>query len=175
MHGKPQQNIEIKVRVENHEEIRFRAFDIGAKRHGISTDVDTYFRVANGRLKLRMSESQGVGTLIYYERADEGTSRVSNYRLVQVEDGIALRATLSQALGVLVTVKKTRALMVYGATRIHFDQVEGLGSFIELETVMGTQTLDAAREEHERLFKSLKLDSYEIVSLSYSDLLLGTR
>ncbi|HVB65357.1 MAG TPA: class IV adenylate cyclase [Nitrolancea sp.] len=175
MHGELRQNIEIKVRVNLDADIMFRALDIGAKSHGTSTDVDTYFRVSHGRMKLRMSENKKAGTLIYYERADQETSRVSNYRLVPVEDGNALLATLSQALGVLIRVKKTRVLLMYGATRIHFDQVEGLGSFIELETVMGTQSMEAAHDEHLRLFTGLTLDSCEIVPLSYSDLLLNAK
>ena len=174
MHGEPRQNIEIKVRI-NDDEVMFRAFDIGARSHDVSTDVDTYFRVAHGRMKLRMSDLKKAGTLIYYERADQETSRVSNYRLVQVDDGNALLATLSRALGVLVRVKKTRVLMMYGATRIHFDEVEGLGNFIELETVIGTQSVEAALDDHLRLFNRLKLDSYEIVPFSYSDLLLNAK
>ena len=41
--------------------------------------------------------------------------------------------TLGLALGVRGVVKKTRRLIMIGQTRVHIDDVEGLGTFMELE------------------------------------------
>ena len=41
--------------------------------------------------------------------------------------------TLGKALGVKGRVKKTRLLYMVGQTRVHVDEVEGLGNFMELE------------------------------------------
>lgn len=40
---------------------------------------------------------------------------------------------LSESMGVVGVVKKIRQLFIVGQTRIHIDQVDGLGNFIELE------------------------------------------
>ena len=40
---------------------------------------------------------------------------------------------LSNAYGILGIVKKVRLLYLAGQTRIHVDEVTGLGSFMELE------------------------------------------
>lgn len=40
---------------------------------------------------------------------------------------------LSSAMGVLGVVKKTRHIFIVGRTRIHIDNVDDLGNFIELE------------------------------------------
>ena len=44
-----------------------------------------------------------------------------------------LQVTLSQAMGIKGEVKKTRTLILVGQTRVHIDDVEGLGQFMELE------------------------------------------
>lgn len=167
-------NIEIKVRVGDLERVRGLAVALGARDRGSTHDVDTYFGVEreSGRLKLRQSAGHSGGTLIYYERADEADSRPSDYSLLHVDEPEALKAMLGSALGVRVIVMKVRHLFVYGATRIHLDRVEALGSFVELETVMGSQSATEARAEHDLVRRRLELDGYEIVPVSYGDLLL---
>lgn len=139
---------------------------------GPRRDIDTYFQVPQGRLKLRQTEGSPHGALIYYERPDRAESRYSRYHLVTVHDPEETRTLLHYALGTLVTVTKTRRLFLYGATRIHLDQVEGLGNFVELETAMPGLSEEQARTEHELVKQALALDHRETVPTSYSDLLL---
>ena len=107
---------------------------IGAEDAGLLDQVDTYFGVQHGRLKLRV-ESPGRPHFIQYERADRPEARQSAYRIVAVDDGDRLRAALAAALGVVATVEKRRHLFLWHQVRIHLDEVAGLGSFIELEAV----------------------------------------
>lgn len=71
--------------------------------------------------------------LIYYERPDLEGPKLSNYSKCSVPHGADLLNVLTQALGVRGVVKKTRHLYIHQQTRIHIDDVEGLGKFVELE------------------------------------------
>ena len=166
-------NLETKARVNDLDRVRRLALDIGAWDRGTQRDTDTYFRVSHGRLKLRVSDGVPLGTLISYQRPDLMESRVSDYRLVSIPNPDSLRDALAETLGVLVTVRKSRQLLLYGATRIHLDHVDGLGTFTELETALGDQSHAEAEAEHHFLRERLGLNEAEIVPVSYSDLLMG--
>jgi homotetrameric cytidine deaminase len=160
----PQRNLEIKARDADPRRSLELALELGAEDRGEIAQRDTYFGHANGRLKLR-EQDPGDAELIQYRRADEAGPRVSDYRLVAVAEAEALREALDAALGTLVVVQKSRRLLVWEGVRIHLDEVEGLGSFLELEDTSGGDRLDALRA---------KLDIQEPIAGSYSDLLLET-
>ena len=166
-------NLEIKVRVDQLAQVHRLAHALGALDLGERRDRDTYFRVSRGRLKLRESGGRPGGELIYYERPDATVSRYSDYHLACIDRPEALKALLGAALGVLVVVVKTRRLLRCGATRIHLDQVDGLGSFVELETVIAGRSEQAAAAEHEDVKQALGLSSASVVPVSYSDLMLA--
>jgi adenylate cyclase class 2 len=168
-------NLEIKTRYDDLVVARQLAGSVGAKVVGVSKDTDTYFRVQQGRLKLRQAEGNTHGTLIHYERQDRVESRYSEYRLAKVGEPSEIKALLDAALGTLVTVIKIRHLLLYGATRIHLDQVERLGRFVELETVLRGQSEEVAQAEHELVKQALGLDQREPIATSYSDLLLRAK
>ena len=111
-----------------------RALALGAADHGVLVQRDTYFRVREGRLKLR-EEEPGGAHLIAYSRPDAAEVRVSSYRVVPVPDPAGLRAALAETDGVDVVVEKRRRLLLWETVRIHLDEVRGLGSFVELEAV----------------------------------------
>jgi homotetrameric cytidine deaminase len=160
----PQRNLEIKARDADPRRSLELALELGAEDRGEIAQRDSYFGHANGRLKLR-DQNPGDAELIQYRRADEAGPRVSDYRVVPVGEADALREALDAALGTLVVVKKSRRLLVWEGVRIHLDEVEGLGSFVELEDTSGGDRLDAVRA---------KLDIQEPIAGSYSDLLLET-
>ncbi len=166
-------NIEIKVRVPDLDGVRESARRLNANHEWIRKQIDTYFRTRTGRLKLRETAGEQSGTLISYERPDKDASRISQYHLLTVDDVETLKEMLAGTLGVLVTVAKTRELWIYGRTRVHLDEVEGLGHFVELETVIADQDLEDARKEHRFVWSKLGLDSETPVSVSYSDLSLS--
>lgn len=148
--------------------------------------VDTYYRVPRGRLKLRRIErlwgdgssdpDGGSAELIGYERPREDGSRWSTYRVAAIDPRVAgdLHDALAITHDILVRVTKRRDVVRVGATRIHLDQVEGLGAFVELETVIGGQDGGEARREHEAVIALLRLDRFAAIPGSYSDLLLQT-
>jgi homotetrameric cytidine deaminase len=158
-----QTNLELKARDPDPARSLERALALGAEDRGELTQRDTYFARAGGRLKLR-EQSPGETELIQYRRPDERGPRTSDYRIVPADE--ALKEALDAALGTLAVVEKRRRLLLWEGVRIHLDEVEELGSFIELESVNGDRAkLDRVRAE-------LEIDDADIVAGSYSDLLL---
>ena len=165
-------NIEIKARDADPAATLERALSLGASDEGVLTQRDTYFAGARGRLKLREQDggSEAGARLIAYSRPDEDAARTSAYRLAEVGDPAGLREALDAALGTLVVVDKRRRLLLYENVRIHLDEVQGLGSYVELEAVAQADS-DLSREHDlvARLREELALG--EPVAVSYSDLL----
>lgn len=107
---------------------------LGAQDEDVLWQRDSYFNVSTGGLKLR-EQQPGRAHLIQFERADEPKQRESRYRIIQTDEPQTLLAALTAALGVTVAVTKYRRLFLWQNVRIHLDDVERLGSFIELEAV----------------------------------------
>jgi cytidine deaminase len=94
---------------------------------------------------------------------------------VPVVEVAALRDALDAALGTLVVVDKRRRLLLRDAVRIHLDEVEGLGAFVELEAVAPAGSdLSNERGKVERLRGELEIAGDALVAESYSDLLLDS-
>jgi homotetrameric cytidine deaminase len=147
--------------------------ELGAEDRGVLVQRDTYFRTPSGRLKLREERDAGA-TLVQYDRPDAVEARVSRYRLVAVPDADGLREALDAALGTLVIVEKQRHLLLWKGVRIHLDEVDGLGSFVELEGVAEPGSdLSAERRRVDALGEALGIVPERIVAESYSDRLLG--
>jgi adenylate cyclase, class 2 len=164
-------NVELKARDPEPARSLQTSIDLGAEDHGWLQQLDTYFRVAHGRLKLREQDSDA--HLIHYERADEAIERVSNYHIVAVEDAEGLKDALGAALGVLVAVEKSRRLLIWRNVRIHLDEVPGLGSFIELEAVAEPDSdLSGEYRNVAELREALGITDEQILAVGYSDELL---
>jgi predicted adenylyl cyclase CyaB len=69
-------------------------------------------------------------------------------------------------------VRKTRYLYLVGQTRVHLDDVEGLGQFMELEVVMQEGQSDAEGQAiAESLMTSLGVERSALLEGAYMDLL----
>ena len=165
-------NIEFKARDPQPARTLELALGLGADDRGEIAQTDTYFTRARGRLKLR-EQQPGDAELIQYRRADMPGARESEYRRVPVADAPALRDALDAALGTLVVVEKRRRLLLHEDVRIHIDEVEGLGSFLELEAVAAQASdLSAEHDKVGRLRAELEIGDDALVPQSYSELLL---
>jgi len=164
-------NIEIKARARNFAEIRRRAEALSDVPLEVITQEDTFFHVDRGRLKLRDLGS-GPAQLIYYQRPNQGGPKRSDYRIFETDDPAGLKAVLESAYGARGCVRKTRFLYLVGQTRIHLDQVEGLGQFMELEVVMRDGQEDAEGQKiAEELMASLGVERGDLIEGAYIDLL----
>ena len=167
----PRRNVELKATDPDPERSLAVCLELGAEDHGVLVQRDTYFRVPDGRLKLR-EQTPGGAVLIQYHRPDAAQARESRYRLVDVPDPAALKEALDEALGTLVVVDKQRHLLIWHGVRIHLDRVEGLGHFLELEGVAPADSdLTAERDRVAQLSEALGLQG-RVLEDSYSDRLL---
>lgn len=164
-------NIEVKLRAGDHRELRRRALAMGASDAGVLEQVD-HFYVTPAGLRLKLRIVAGAGELIAYRRGDAAAVRGSDYQIVRSEDPDTLHALLCHAPGHRLTVRKRRHLLLWRSTRIHLDDVERLGGFVELETVV-TGDDAAAGAELAEVRTALGLDTAEIEPLAYADLLTG--
>lgn len=163
--------LELKARLPHPPRAR-RWAEANASPQGAFHQVDTYFLVGSGRLKLREVEDEG--TLIFYRREDVPSDKRSEVDLLAVDRPAALREVLAKALGVAVVVEKERAIYRWGEVQIHLDEVEGLGPFLEFERILATpQDEPAAHAEFAELKEALGVRGEDLVAGSYSDLLEG--
>lgn len=163
-------NLEIKVKVSSLESIKeslsFATFS------GNLHQKDTYYLVGERRLKLR--EQKNLKEIIYYTRQNKKNTRESKYFRLTVPQLLlsSVKNFLSFLFKEKTVVEKERNLYLYKHTRIHLDDVKRLGSFVELETVFsGRNSTDSLLKEHEEVKNKLKLESFQSIPGSYSDLL----
>lgn len=164
-------NIEIKARVDDFDALRARAEVLSDQPLQIIPQEDTFFNTEKGRLKLRVLEPD-LGYLIYYERPDQDGPKRSDYHLAKTNEPENLKTALSLALGIRGVVRKTRYLYMVGQTRIHLDDVDGLGHFMELEVVMRAGQSDADGQAiAEDLMRRLGVREDALIEGAYMDLL----
>ena len=164
-------NLELKARHADLRAARAAAIRLGARPHAVEKQTDTFFHVSRGRLKLREIERQAAA-LIAYDRPDHVDARLSAYHLVPILDPAALKAALAAALGVRGVVRKWREILLWHNVRIHLDTVDGLGTFVEFEAVLGPNDDEVtAQQRLAELSGALEIEAAAYVGQSYANLL----
>lgn len=164
-------NIEIKARVRDFDEIRSRAERLSRAPVETVPQEDIFFNTPQGRLKLRIL-SEDRAQLIYYTRPDQEGPKRSDYHIFHTSDPANLKRVLALAYGIRGVVRKTRYLYLVGQTRVHLDDVDGLGQFMELEVVMHEGQSDAEGQAiAEDLMASLGVERTDLLEGAYMDLL----
>jgi len=166
-------NIEIKARARNFADLRRRAEALSDTPGQVIPQEDTFFHTTRGRLKLRQLAPDW-GQLVYYERTDASGPKRSNYSIFETSDPESLKTALSLALGIRGVVRKKRTLYLVGQTRLHLDEVEGLGEFMELEVVLRPEQSDAEGQAIARdLMTRLGVREEDLIEGAYMDLMEG--
>lgn len=170
-------NVEIKARVSDSGEVR-RALSgiVGDEAPQMLEQTDTYFDFKRGRLKIR--ETNGTSRraeLIFYSRPDSSLPCVSDYEIFRVANAEALKTALSKAHGVKSVVRKVREVYLLEDVRIHLDEVDGLGSFLEIEACLTCDDPECLGEKKvNELLAALNIDHGSLVEGSYGDLVEQT-
>ena len=166
-------NVEIKAKSNHSEFIRDYLAANGAEFKGIDEQTDTYFNVSHGRLKLR--EGNIENNLIYYERTNEAGPKNSHFHLVKIVDANSIKEVLTKSIGIKVVVKKKREIYYINNIKFHVDEVARLGTFIEIEASNITADIskEKLKEQCEFYIKEFNIKSEDMISVSYSDMLLA--
>ncbi len=139
---------------------------------GEDHQIDTYFNVQTGRLKLR--EGNIETALIHYERENFAGAKSSHVLLYQHLSDKTLKEILIKTLGIKVVVIKRRKIYFINNVKFHFDTVAGLGTFVEVEAIdkdgsIDKEKLQAQCDEYAAMFG---IAAKDFCSLSYSDMIL---
>ncbi|MBU0712723.1 class IV adenylate cyclase [bacterium] len=166
---------EIKAVCQNHEEVRTIILSLNARYIGCDHQIDHYFKVRRGRLKLRNGSIEK--NLIYYQRPDQKGPKLSQVGLYSTPEPEKLDTLLSAALDTLVIVDKQREIYFVDNVKIHLDRVKDLGSFLEIEAIDEDDRFSDGELLHQcqQLMDLLKITPDDLISDSYSDMLLKMR
>ncbi len=165
------ENVEIKARLRDPASATKIATRLSGGEGEVVHQEDVFFPCERARLKLRVSGPDS-GELIRYERPDLAAACSSRYVIARTPDPQNLLEILTATLGTAGTVRKTRRLFLVGQTRVHIDEVEGLGSFLELEVVLKAgQSESEGRRIAEQLLSDFEIGPEQLVAEAYIDLL----
>ena len=166
-------NVEFKARTNRVSELEEKLQTLNPRFVGEDHQIDTYFNVATGRLKLR--EGNIENSLIYYERANTATAKQSDILLYRHSPDPALKAILTTTHGIKVVVDKLRRIYFIDHIKFHLDRVGELGTFVEVEAIdeTGSKSIESLQSECDHYAQFFELAEADFVKESYSDLLLA--
>ncbi|MGM5480728.1 MAG: class IV adenylate cyclase [Nanobdellota archaeon] len=165
-------NIEIKAKSNNQDKIREILKSKHADFKGTDHQIDTYFKVNHGRLKLR--EGNIENKLIHYDRENKDGPKQSDVILFKSAPDSTLKELLTKALGILVVVDKQREIYFVDNIKFHVDTVKELGTFVEIEAIDENKSIGKEKllEQCQSYLDLFQIPKEDLISVSYSDLLL---
>ncbi len=166
-------NIEWKAIATNAAEQEKILLQLNPRYIGEDLQTDTYFETKQGRLKIR--EGNIENAVIWYERENLKGSKASKIILFKYEPNPGLRNILTISNGVKIIVKKRRRIYFIDNVKFHFDEIEGLGKFIETEAIDTSDTPDVEKLQEQCNYYAgiLNIKEEDYVKDSYSDLLIN--
>lgn len=111
--------------------------------------------------------------LIQYFRPDVGGPKLSTYHKLDLDEPKLMETILAESVGIKGEVKKLRHLFLLEQTRIHLDDVEGLGYFLEFEVVLRPeQSVEDGTEIANAMMKKFEIEDKDLIQGAYMDKLL---
>lgn len=165
-------NYEFKAKVEDWTAMENKLKNLHPVFKGLDHQTDTYFRAKEGRLKIR--EGNIESSLIFYKRNNIAGTKKAEVILYPFTPNADLKKILSSSMEILTVVEKTRKIYFLDNVKFHFDQVKGLGSFIEVEALdpKGNLPLELLKEQCQYYANYFGIDSENFKALSYSDMII---
>lgn len=164
-------NYEFKARCNDIDKLESKLKELNPLFAGTDHQIDTYLNVPNGRLKLR--EGNIENSLIHYNRTNTAGAKQSDVSLYQHQPDKNLKNVLIKALGVKVVVDKKRKIYFIDNVKFHFDEVNELGSFVEVEAIDkdGSIGIEKLKEQCNHYIQLFAIADHQFIAESYSDLL----
>jgi adenylate cyclase class 2 len=169
-------NIEFKARMRDEKRIRAALKSLRPRVAGTDHQIDTYFSTPTGRLKLRQGNIEN--SLIFYQRENSAKVRPSHVLLCEFSDRaqiLTIKKVMTAALGVAAVVDKVREIYFVDNVKIHLDRVRGLGKFLEVEAFVQKGSLRQGRKRAREIKDLFGVLPEDILSRSYSDLVMERR
>jgi adenylate cyclase, class 2 len=166
-------NFEFKAHCADITSLEEKLLTLNPRFAGEDNQTDTYFKVPDGRLKLR--EGNIENALIFYKREDSAGAKLSTVLLYQHQPDKTLKEILAASLGIKIVVQKKRRIYFIDNVKFHFDSIEGLGTFTEVEAIdrtgeIGVEKLKAQCTQYAAF---LGIQPQDYIAQSYSDMLMG--
>lgn len=143
---------------------------------GLDHQIDTYFKVPKGRLKIR--EGTVESCLVYYERPDDSGPKRCDYVIEQFEPGDpaidGIKSVLTASNGIIAVVDKRREIYYIDNVKFHIDNVESLGSFFEIEAIgADNMSENDLRKQCGYYLEMLGIGEDQLLDVSYSDMIIN--
>jgi predicted adenylyl cyclase CyaB len=166
-------NVEFKAKVETLDFYENLLLQLHPTFIGTDHQIDTYFIVPNGRLKLR--EGNIENALIQYDRANVADIKQSDIMLYKHAPNSILKEILVKQMGVKAIVDKIRKIYFINNVKFHFDEVKNLGFFLEVEAIddKGIFTSEQLKQQCDEYFALFQLTQSQLMEQSYSDLIMA--
>jgi predicted adenylyl cyclase CyaB len=167
-------NVEIKARARDFLRQKQLATALSERQPVVLQIEDLYFNSRDGRLMLR-TFADGRGEMLFYRRESVATLRESRYVRSPVSAPSVLALALTEALGTRGFVRNRRTVCQIGESRVHLDEVENLGCFIELETPVGQHAcLEHGAAAVQALMQKLEIGANDLLAEAYIDMLFAS-
>jgi adenylate cyclase class 2 len=165
-------NYEFKARTNDLDLLEQKLLELNPEFIGVDHQVDTYFKVTKGRLKLR--EGNIENALIYYERPDIAGAKQADIILYKHYPDKSLKDILTKVHGIKTIIDKTRRIYFIENVKFHFDAVTELGHFIEVEAIdeFGQYSVKELQKQCDLYSSFFGIEATDYISKSYSDLVL---
>ena len=165
-------NIEFKAKTNNSISLEQKLLSLSPQFVGEDHQRDTYYDVQIGRLKLR--EGNIENALIWYQREDVAGAKQSDILLYKHAPDDALKQIITKLHGIKIVVDKIRKIYFVENVKFHFDRVEGLGLFIEVEAIDSTGEigLEKLKEQCDFYINYFDIQQSDFMHKSYSDMMM---
>lgn len=164
-------NIEIKSSIDDPNRIASLLEKKQARFIGEDNQVDTYFQVKNGRLKLRQGNIENA--LVYYRRPESLELKRSEVKLQELPpENQELLKILEDMHGIKTVVSKIRKIYFIHNVKFHIDRIPELGSFVEIEAndMNGQYDEHYLKQQCNFYIDYLGLSRMDFIDKSYSDM-----